>query len=179
MQQAGPDLELRRTRLAARHRGLAERGLALLPEARAAHSDPQGNDVLERVSPRIRPARPPGPGGSRTESILGHQVSFSTRAALISISRADPNLRLSAWPWPITRLDRSLTAGARSFRTRATRVSRRSTRWFSAIRHRAGFTCNRYENESGDGPYRSPRHIAVERVRCFEDGRIAPVVMTP
>jgi beta-xylosidase len=38
---------------------------------------------------------------------------------------------------------------------------------------------HRYENESGDGPYRSPRQIAVERFRYLEDGRIAPIVMTP
>ena len=38
---------------------------------------------------------------------------------------------------------------------------------------------HRYEDESGDGPYRSPRQIAVERIRYLEDGRIAPIVMTP
>jgi beta-xylosidase len=38
---------------------------------------------------------------------------------------------------------------------------------------------HRYENEVGDGPYRSPRQIAVERFHYLDDGRIAPIVMTP
>jgi beta-xylosidase len=38
---------------------------------------------------------------------------------------------------------------------------------------------HRYEQESGDGPYASPRYLAVERFRYLEDGRIAPIVMTP
>jgi hypothetical protein len=36
-----------------------------------------------------------------------------------------------------------------------------------------------YENETGDGPYRSPRHIAIDRFRYLKDGRIATIVMTP
>jgi GH43 family beta-xylosidase len=38
---------------------------------------------------------------------------------------------------------------------------------------------HRYEKETGDGPYRSPRHIAIDRFRYLKDGRIATVVMTP
>jgi beta-xylosidase len=38
---------------------------------------------------------------------------------------------------------------------------------------------HRYENETGDGPYRAPRHIAIDRFRYLKDGRIATIVMTP
>jgi beta-xylosidase len=38
---------------------------------------------------------------------------------------------------------------------------------------------HRYEGESGAGPYSSSRQLAVERFRHLDDGRIAPMVMTP
>lgn len=38
---------------------------------------------------------------------------------------------------------------------------------------------HRYENETGTGPYTSPRQIAVDRMDYDNDGRIRPITMTP
>ncbi|MDR1789664.1 MAG: family 43 glycosylhydrolase [Opitutaceae bacterium] len=37
---------------------------------------------------------------------------------------------------------------------------------------------HRYENQTGDGPYKVPRQIAFERIRYTDDGLIEPIFMT-
>jgi hypothetical protein len=37
---------------------------------------------------------------------------------------------------------------------------------------------HRWENQTGDGPYRGTRQICIDRVEFDQDGRILPVVMT-